>query len=76
MEIAFTVLFLPLRNAASTSWSPSPSVLAQPSSTSHPPYGLVYLCLALIIVFSSAAGLASGGNNVAVQRDWFVRLVL
>lgn len=69
----FIILFLPLRDATAASWAISPSLIeGRSGSTTAAQRGLVYLLLALIIVASSVAGLASGGLNVAVQRDWLV----
>lgn len=70
----FIVLFQPLKQAASSAWtssSPTPSAIPVSSgSASRTEHALVYLCLALIIVASSIAGLVNGGLNVAIQRDW------
>ncbi|KAL7415375.1 hypothetical protein BDY24DRAFT_439796 [Mrakia frigida] len=72
---AFIVLFLPLRSATSSAWSSAPTSLSQSSTPATPTeHALVYICLAIIIVASSGAGLASGGLNVAIQRDWVVTI--
>jgi hypothetical protein len=68
------VLFGPLRQATASAWAASPTVLATTGSASATLHGFVYLLLVVIILFSAMAGLASGGLNTAIQRDWYGRI--
>jgi hypothetical protein len=68
------VLFIPLRTATKSAWAAPRATLTAAEESARALHWAVILVMVFIIAASSVAGLASGGLNTAIQRDWAMTL--